>query len=203
MKKKSIFKTILLMFALCVSLATEAQQSLFYSITPAPLRTTARTDNNVPMYSGSGNFVNASSIGYVEGANSAGTLVPSDTAAKFTVYSNLNALGGVSFKYKVDSIQVFIMSTYENFVDVKLVPLGGGNDTILLPAASKGKTVTIKNSTLNTIYVKGKLRSEYIDTLVTIAILKKATLNLVGTGLTAPTGTVVATNKLNPSWIVR
>lgn len=200
--KKSIFKTVLVAFTFLISTASFAQSTRLYSTQPAPTRSPARYTNNLQIHVGSGVLVAPSSIGYAEGANSLGTTIPSDSSAFFYVYGNLNALGGVSYKYKVDSIQVYTMTSYENFINVKLLP-GSGNDTILLPAATAGKIVTIKNSTLATIYVKGRLRTEYIDTLVTYSIAKKGTLNLCGTGLTSPTGTVVATNKLNPSWIVR
>lgn len=196
-------KKILFAFTLLIGVTINAQTvSRLYSTVNAPTRTPARTDNKIQVYSGNGGVLDAaSSIGYKEGNNSPGTKIPSDTSAYFTVYGNLNALGGLAYQYKVDSATKFKMKPFQSYIDFKHTET---NDTLWLPpvgAAYAGKVVTVKNSSVNSLVIVGYSKAEYIDTANVYTLTTKKVMSFMITGLSAPTGTVAATNKLNPSYI--
>lgn len=181
-------------------------------------RAVTRPSNIVMAYGVGGNLIAVNAIGVKDGAYSLGTTNTNDTTSVFNVYGNLNALGGVAFQYEIDSSATpYKMQYYTKHLTVKGY---ASVDTVFLPstaslkafygsnsAATNTTTVTsfpvftIKNALAIPIYLKGSTRAEYIDTTTTYTLAARASISLIFTGLSAPTSTVVATNKINASFV--
>lgn len=177
-------------------------------------RSVSRADNVSMAYANGGNLTALNCIGVLDGAYSTGTTNSSDTLSYFKDYGNFMALGGVSFQWAVDSVALYKIKYYAQTVTVKN---NNATDSVYLPSTASlksfygntnnpsgaGAIITVINKTTATIFVRGNLRSEYVDTATTYGVPQRSAKTFMFSGLGAPTSTVVANNKLNSTWVIR
>ena len=215
MKKSISISTLILTLTLGLNSCAFAQfnPSAVNAVYPTT-RSVTRPSNIVMAYANGGNLTALNVIGAYDGAYSSGTTNTSDTLSYFRDYGSFMALGGVSFQYAVDSVATYKVPYFAQTVAVKLV---NSTDSIYLPSTSalksfygnpqnpsgSGALITIVNKTSNTIFVRGNLRTEYVDTATTCGIPQRSAKTFMFSGLAAPTSTVVANNKINSTWIIR
>jgi hypothetical protein len=214
--KKSILK-----LSLITSLMLFLKSCAFAQFNPSAVgavypttRTVPRADNVVLAYANGGNLTALNCIGVLDGAYSSGTTNTNDSLSYFKDYGSFMALGGVAFQFAVDSVALYKVKYYSQTVAVKN---NQQTDSVYLPSTASlksfygntnnpsgaGAIITIVNKTSNTIFVRGNLRTEYVDTATTCGIPQRSAKTFMFSGLAAPTSTVVANNKINSTWIVR
>ena len=197
--KKSILKlsliTSLMLFLTSCAFA-QFNPSAVNAVYPTT-RSVTRPSNIVMAYANGGNLTALNVIGAYDGAYSSGTTNTSDTLSYFRDYGSFMALGGVSFQYAVDSVATYKVPYFAQTVALKSFYGNPQN-----PSGS-GAMITIVNKTSNTIFVRGNLRTEYVDTATTCGIPQRSAKTFMFSGLAAPTSTVVANNKINSTWIIR